>query len=148
MRCNAGIPPRVLLDQHLIAEYRELMIPLGQLRRMNFEFKTPIPDQMPLGKGHISFWRDKQVYLRRRHEALIAEMLDRGFQPAMTFWPFYDVPDRLLNDWHPSDRESDMLKERIIERYMNKPFWYKYQRKAISPEVYLEMLKNTPCGVY
>lgn len=124
MRCNTGVPPEMLLDQHLIAEYRELLIPFGQLRSLNFK-SPPIPKNLKLGKGHILFWRDKQLYLKRRHEALVKEMRERGFSPNYSFWDLNGIPKIYLNDWAPSFEDSLLLRKRIIEKVHMKPSWYR-----------------------
>lgn len=127
MRCNAGIKPSLLLDQHLIAEYRELLIPTGQMRKNNWKVSLYPSPKMPLGKGHITFWRDKQLYLKRRHEMLIHEMRKRGFAPKLQYWDVREIPEQFLNDWHPSERERNMLVERILDRIQEKPGWYRYR---------------------
>lgn len=136
MRCNAGIPPSLLLDQHLIAEYRELLIPFGQLKSLQFR-TPPIPKTLTLGKGHILFWRDKQLYLKRRHEALVKEMKRRGFKPNYSFWDIKEIPSQFLKDWNPVIKDSLLLRERVIEKVNLKPSWYRYEGKSLqNPDKY------------
>lgn len=131
MRCNAGVDPQVLTDQHLIAEYRELMIPVGQLRKLNWVSKTEAPAELKLGKGHIVFWRDKQLYLKRRHEALVHEMKFRGFNPKYSFWDLEDIPKEFLNDWTPDQKATNLLRQRIWEKILLKPEWYRRYKKPL-----------------
>lgn len=145
MRCNAGVNPAILTDQHLIAEYRELLIPVGQLIHLNWESKTPIPPTLKLGKGHVSFWRDKQLYLKRRHEAIVKEMLIRGFKPNYTFWNIKDIPPQFLNDWNPTFEDSTIIRKRIVEKIMMKPGWYKICRECIKdPQEYINSILKSP----
>ena len=145
MRCNTGGAPSVLLDQHLIAEYRELLIPFGQLRSPRFNPRMEIPRELALGKGHITFWRDKQLYLKRRHEALVAEMIVRGFVPNYSFWPLEEIPLEYQNDWNPKQKDSDILRDRIRERVLLKPHWYRMKGNPLSSvEEYLILLRDSP----
>lgn len=145
MRLNTGVPPEVLLDQHLIAEYRELLIPGGQQRKRNWESTALIPQSFRLGKGHITFWRNKHLYLARRHEALIAEMRVRGFNPNLTYWPLDEIPSEFRTDWIPLPADTRLVRERIIERYLAKPHWYKYYG-GNAPDNYEKMLLEAKIG--
>ena len=49
MRCNTGVDPKLLADAHLIAEYYELAMAPGQLRKQNFLIKGPIKPEFSLG---------------------------------------------------------------------------------------------------
>jgi len=133
MRLNTGVPPEILLDQHLIAEYRELLIPGGQQIKRNWKATAPIPDSFRLGKGHITFWRNKHLYLARRHAALIAEMKVRGFTPKLAYWPLDEIPDEFKTDWIPAPWETHEVRKRIVERYLAKPDWYRYYGKPVEP---------------
>ena len=144
MRCNTGISPEILMDQHLIAEYRELLIPVGQLRKLEWVSKTPSPERFKLGTGHIVFWRKKQLYLKRRHEALVLEMDKRGFNHNFSFWDLEDIPDEFLNDWEPDLEASMLVRERVWERIQLKPEWYRFNKKTIEDiEGYKERLFNS-----
>jgi deoxyribonuclease (pyrimidine dimer) len=134
VRLNTGVPPKLLLDQHLIAEYRELLIPGGQQRKRGWEMTASIPSSFRLGTGHITFWRNKHLYLARRHEALIAEMRVRGFTPNLTYWPLAEIPSEFKADWMPSLNDTLIVRERIIERYLAKPHWYRYYGNPVELE--------------
>lgn len=142
MRCNAGVNPKLLLDQHLIAEYRELLIPVGQLRKSGFTFKSTVPKKFKLGAGHITFWKNKLLYLERRHETLVKEMISRGFQPTISFQDLTDAPKELLNDWKPDEEAFRLIKDRILERYEAKPDWYRYRGKHLDHDAYIERWNN------
>jgi deoxyribonuclease (pyrimidine dimer) len=88
MRCNVGINPIYLADQHLVAEFRELPIVLGQMKHLKFQFKSTIPEQFTLGTGHISFFRNKLGYLHNRWNKIKNEMKRRGFKTHLNF----DIP--------------------------------------------------------
>lgn len=126
MRCNTGVDPYFLTDQHLVAEYREIPMVWGSLKHNNFKIKSEIPETFCLGKGHINFWKNKLVYLKRRWDAVVMEMQKRNFATNMTF----DIPDycpkEFLNDWSPTIEDSMIIRERILEKIMMKPQWYRW----------------------
>lgn len=146
MRLNTGVPPAVLLDQHLIAEYRELLIPGGQQIKRNWQPTAPIPPTFRLGKGHITFWRNKHLYLARRHEALVAEMKRRGFTPNLTYWPLNEIPNQFKTDWIPSPADTRLVRERIVERFLAKPTWYRFWGKPVDPDEYPTTLLHAKIG--
>lgn len=126
MRCNAGIEPNVLLDQHLIAEQSELLIVDGMLRKNKFKMKSKIPNEFTLGKGHILFWTDKILYLHKRLIEIKEEIIRRGYKVTDKEFILDDYPDELLNDWRPSNDASEIVKNRIAEKILakgDKIFW-------------------------
>jgi len=131
VRCNVGVPPEKLTDQHLIAEYRELPMVFGSLRYNNFIIKSDIPETFSLGKGHMNFFKDKFVYLQNRFYLLKDEMLFRGFVPKMDF-PDISVLDRSIrNDWEPTQEANTIIRNRIYEKIMMKPGWYRFHHLSI-----------------
>ena len=76
------VPPKSLSDQHLVAEYDEILMLTAYIK------KYPSLDQVPqkycLGQGHMKFFKDKMVYLKKRHEELKIEMRKRNFQTNKT----------------------------------------------------------------
>ena len=59
-RINA-VHPTVLTDQHLMAEYRELTMVMGSLKR-SLNSKNglpPIPEKYTLNAGHVTFFYNK-----------------------------------------------------------------------------------------
>lgn len=120
------ISPKALADQHLIAEYDEILMLLGYVRRYPVLVKEKIPKSYTLGKGHILFFKNKLSYLKRRHEALKAEMRRRGFAARKSI-VLSEFPDYLRNDWSPSKRDAAIIKKRIIKKIKSKPGFYRYR---------------------
>lgn len=136
MRCNI-LPAWTLLDQHLIAERRELrMIPPLLKKRVDSGKHTTedIPIRFTLGKGHMLFWLDKMYYLFKRHDSLTEEMKKRGFNPniSLTFDMEYAVRKKMDNDWEPNHQDFNTIVTRIREKIMEKPQWYRYYSLPIS----------------
>lgn len=128
------IDPVDLTDNHLIAEYREIRLLTSHLVRSlqssRGVVKSTLPNQFTLNSGHVRFFYDKGKYLHHRYDSLKKEMIARGFSPENEFerekWP-----DRLYGDWTPTERDKNIVRERIILRINQKPHLYRYQGKYI-----------------
>lgn len=110
------VPPEELHVKHLVAEYRELprifklAVAAYEAGRM-----PPKSDEYRLGKGHVAFFYDKLRFLRDRQRALIAEMLNRGYNPSHTTVDF-EIPDALLGSWQPDAEALKINRQRLFER--------------------------------
>lgn len=129
------IPPKELMDQHLIAEYRETRLLTALMRRMfnskSGMDKSKIPSRFTLNKGHVTFFKDKGLYINNRYQELQAEMATRGFTAAFQTIDISVWPSGYYNDWTPSKPEQDIVRERIALRISQKPGWYRYYGKPI-----------------
>jgi deoxyribonuclease (pyrimidine dimer) len=121
------INPAALADQHLIAEYNEILMLLGYVRK--YPQAGDIPDSYRLGKGHITFFKDKLLYLKRRHELIKTEMKKRGFVAAKDV-DLTVFPRELCNDWNPGKKDAEIIKERLLMKLAQKPGYYRYWGKA------------------
>ncbi len=125
------IPPGDLYDQHLIAEYREmLMVPASLKRTLASKLGlqlNKIPKRFTLNTGHVYFFYDKGLYLDKRYQSLIDEMILRGFNPdsSRVFPTEIFKENNLYNDWTPSRKEQLLIKQRITERVNQRPGWYR-----------------------
>lgn len=122
------VPPSELYDQHLIAEYDEILMLCSCLVRTLKSKKgfqaSRIPERYKLNKGHIYFFYNKGKYLHKRFESLKAEMRQRGFKPQKEF-PRQLWPDFLYKDWIPESGDFKIIRERIRERLNQKLEWYR-----------------------
>jgi len=126
-RINAKLPPRILSDEHLIAEQKEIWrLPLlWKLKYHNGSLKdAPIPREFTLGEGHLFFFLDKGRFIRERTHLLQAEIKARrilymknkpGIQ-ALNLWekkgwylPWEDDPIR--------DKQANL---RVVQRILEK----------------------------
>jgi deoxyribonuclease (pyrimidine dimer) len=137
MRCNL-VSPRILTDQHLLAERNELRMipPLLRKKVRRCDFKQAIPDHFVLGKGHQTFWIDKFLYLEKRHDALVVELLRRGFTLNLSLVIDVSLAKQVgcYNDWIPDEHDFSIIKKRILERLLLKPHWYRYYSTPITIE--------------
>lgn len=133
-----------LADQHLMAEYRELPMVHAALKK-SLRTKTinevlrSVPMDYTLNRGHVTFFYNKLLYLRRRYESLISELINRGYDIDLSRniseWET-DIPERFFNDWNPTDKDVQVLKPRLIERLQQKPKFYKYLGQPVDITFY------------
>ena len=125
------VEPSELTDQHLIAEYREIFMVAGSLRR-TLDSKegyqeSKVPVNYKLNTGHVYFFYNKGKYLHNRYNELISEMKNRGFSPSNDRpFPFSIFSDNgLYNDWTPTTEDYKVIRQRIEEKIAMKPEWYR-----------------------
>ena len=132
------IPVCELKDQHLIAEYREItMVPAALNRTLRSKVglrKEKISKKYTLNTGHVYFFYDKGLYLNKRYDEIIEEMILRGFNPDPNRkFPKEIFPSELYNDWMPTLEEQQIVKKRIEEKIKMKPEWYRMTRYKNRP---------------
>jgi len=131
------IDPKLLADQHLIAEYNEILMLLGSVNKINMEL---MPDNYKLGEGHITFFKNKLKYLEERHGLLIKEMKNRGFNVNKKF-EIGDIDLKLYKNWKPKKEDFEVIKERLIQKYNIKPNFYRYYKEKKDVEFFVRLLK-------
>jgi len=89
------INPENLSDQHLIAEYNEILMLVSYVKR--YPNLKGIPEKFCLGTGHMKFFKDKIKYIKSRHEKIKKEMKNRGFFPQKTI-NFSGIKNNLVID--------------------------------------------------
>jgi len=149
-RVNVGVNPRYISDQHLIAESVEIIMITGGLKHQNFKIKSKIPDIFNLGTGHINFFKNKILYLKKRLDEVNKELLRRDFHPSTNI-NLSEYPIELINDWKPDLKSTEIIRKRIIERLLNPKsgvdgkVFHKYCRKSIGPDMnnFIERIKNS-----
>lgn len=132
------IKPKSLADQHLVAEYNEILMFLGHVRK--FPAPNNIPERFTLGSGHIRFFKDKLGFIAQRHELLKDEMRRRGFVPQKTI-NLEEFPEELRNDWRPMLGDYELIRNRIKEKIALKPDFYRYEGKPREPEFFQNLLR-------
>ena len=69
------INPLELYDQHLIAEYREILMIASSLKRTlaskSGYKESKVPKRYTLNKGHVYFFYNKGLYLHKRYDSII-----------------------------------------------------------------------------
>lgn len=141
MRINLGISPALLADQHLIAEYAEVEMVPGMLRKYP-ALPPNINYTMLLRFDHINFFKNKLRYLYMRKMELVKEMRFRGFKVNFPLLLIDDLPEKLKNDWEPALDQSMHVRQRIVERLMDKPDFYRFHRTKIGNQL-PQFIQNT-----
>ncbi len=120
-----------LTDQHLIAEYREITMVPGSLRRtlvskIGYQ-ESRVPKRYTLNNGHVYFFYNKGLYLYKRYRQLVIEMKRRGFNPDKNrkFPKDIFIDNNLYNDWTPTMEDYKVIRQRIEEKIALKPDWYR-----------------------
>ena len=132
------IEPSKLADQHLIAEYREILLLFGMYRKRN-GYKIQISDDNL--KHPYRFFHNKLKYLEKRHLQLRQEMINRNFNPQL-FVNLDGYPTDRLNDFVPNNTHIRRVEERIIQRLKEKPDWYRYHSEYKNPEFFMELMNK------
>lgn len=139
------IHPKYLLDQHLMAEYREFPMVEAALRK-SLDAKNPIdiPDTYRLGTGHVKFFYNKKQYLMNRYDDLIKELLHRGYDinPWSRDVDFstFDQVDQV--DWEPAEVDHFTNINRILMRFSENIDFYTYYGKHLKFDEYYNILKD------
>lgn len=146
-RINSSIPVKNLTDEHLLAEHREIKrLPYFLSKAIQSGSINNIPEKFTLGKGHVLFFLDKQLFARNRYVELFYECQRRGFEITNYGfnWNFSETfLQRYWNDYTPAEDEHQVLVERITERINNstKKIWHYYGKPITKEEAIL--LLNT-----
>ena len=117
-RINAGIPPVELTDKHLIAEHREIKRIPNLISKGKYNMNGQ-PSEFKLGIGHVKFFYDKLLYLKKRYIKLNHECVKRGFNIQNYVGAWDEVPKELMNDYIPSETDVAIVKQRIEDRLSN-----------------------------
>lgn len=130
-RINSNLDPKSLKRMHLIAEYREItMVPAALRRSLRTKTKEDIlksiPKKFTLNAGHVKFFYDKQGFLIKRFNALVAEMGRRGYKYELSRADaFLGFDDEFNNNWRSTPDDDAIVQERIALRISQKPHLYK-----------------------
>jgi len=131
------ISPKSLSDQHLIAEYDEILMLVSHARKHTLIREAP--ERYCLGKGHINFFKDKLKYLKKRHEELKKEMRKRGFKASKTV-SLKNFPKEMLNAWKPCSKDKEIIRKRIAWKLRKKPKFYRYYSKHRELKFFIKLL--------
>ena len=118
-RINVGIPPAELVNQHLLAEHREIKRIPNCIAKGKYNMDG-IPDKFKLGKGHVKFFYDKLLHLKKRYVRLYEECIKRGFNVQNYIKSLDNVPEELMNDYNVKANDIRIIRERINEKLQSK----------------------------
>ena len=118
-RINVGVPPAELVNQHLIAEHREIKRIPNCIAKGKYNMEG-IPEKFKLGTGHVKFFYNKLLYLRNRYVSLYNECIKRGFNVQNYIDAWDNIPQELMNDYKATYKDRLIIQERIYERTINR----------------------------
>jgi len=133
------IPPRKLADQHLVAEYAEILMLIKYIKK--HPQLEGIPKKYCLGTGHQKFFKDKVLYLKKRHEKLREEMKRRGYTPNHKL-SLTGLKQQNKKDYRPNKEAFDIIKKRLLQKLKLKPTFYKYYGEKKPLAFYKKLLSN------
>lgn len=133
------INPKYLADQHLIAEYLELLMFVSYVKK--YPSAEGIPKKYCLGKGHIKFFKNKLRYVQKRFEEIKKEMKKRGFKTNRSL-SLAGFNKNLINDWLPKKNDLKIIKKRLIEKIRLKSEFYRYYRKYRKKSFLINLIKK------
>lgn len=135
------INPKSLADQHLIAEYNEILMLLGYVIKHPELKEGEIPESYCLGKGHIKFFKNKLSYLKRRHDLLRIEMKRRGFATNKKV-SLQKFNKKLKNEWFPNRKDKEIIKKRLRKKIAKKKGYYRYCGIVKKNDFFLKMIEK------
>lgn len=127
------IDPQHLLDQHLMAEYREIT------RVSSLSKHTYQPKQYLMGTGHVKFFYDKGLFLSKRRKVLYDELVKRGYN--VTWFEYVDHTASLHKDWQPVAADHAVSIGRLHEKLVDKPNFYTYYGKKVAITHYINVME-------
>ena len=118
-RINCGICPSELTDKHLLAEAREIKRIPNCVKKGRYSLVGQ-PKEFTLGTGHVKFFYNKLLYLKKRYEEIYRECLRRNFKVSYFGDAWNNAPAELMQDYIPTKRDVSIVKQRINERLNTK----------------------------
>ena len=129
-RINVGVKPEELMNQHLMAEIKEIPQLIGQLRKSINSKKfsiNDIPTDFRLGSGHVKFFYNKLNYLIDRYYLLLKEAEFRNYN--CRYMLFLDnLPKWCFGDYKENENNRSIILERIDSKIKMKPNYYRNSR--------------------
>ena len=128
------IDPVYLLDEWLLAEYRELKRIPNKMRNGGYRNVRLIPAEYRMGMGHERFFLDKMLFLKKRHDSIRAEMTRRTGKEYDIIVDISDLPGHLCNDWEPEPNDHFVNVSRLYWRYHWRKSNYHYKGIVVDDE--------------
>ena len=125
-RINLGIKPSELCNKHLLAEHRELKRIPNTIKSGRYSLDN-IPKHFTLGKGHVKFFYNKLLFLKKRYIQLYKECVKRGFNVTDFSSSFDNLPKLLMNDYVLRKGDREIIVQRInqkLSKMNEEPKWF------------------------
>lgn len=139
------INPEFLADQHLVAEYAEILMLVEYVRR--YPALEGIPKEYCLGEGHQKFFKNKLRYLEKRHQELKKEMKKRGFVSRRTL-SLKAFRKGNLGDWKPGKKDYETIGKRLAWKIKKKPGFYRYYGETKGQNFLIGLVRKGTAGSF
>ena len=117
------VEPKDLTNEWLLAEWRELPRIVNELEKypQRFDIKK-IPKEYTLNTGHVLFFRNKLLFLAKRHREIRRELRNRNIKQNKNIkvnlhYLAPHIKQFACNDWQPNSDAHSILIERLQERF-------------------------------
>lgn len=111
-RVNTGIDPRELPYQLLLAEHREIKRIPNTIKSGRAKI-CRIPETFRLNEGHVRFFYNKILYLKKRYIKIHELCLSKNYNVTDFSECFEGIPEELMNDYVETPNDRILLIERI-----------------------------------
>lgn len=143
------VPHRLLSDQHLLAELKELNQFCGSYRKSHHAFRRfhlngksdKLPTEYRLGTGHVKFFFDKFGYILQRRLGAVQEVERRNMRVHAPFGILIEnIHHSDFNDYVPTNHAKVLNASRILAnamaqrgpiRYRGQPLLFTAYRDSI-----------------
>lgn len=133
--------PSYLTDQHLIAEYNEILMLIGFIQK--YSSIENIPENYILGKGHINFFKNKLTYIKNRHKQIKQEMIKRKFKPTKTLKLNHkSITSKHKNNYKPTKQAKQLIKQRLKNKIKSKPKFYRYYQQNKPLKFFIDLINK------
>ena len=134
-RINVGVNVKHLMDEHLLAEHREIKRICDVFKKRYDTGKmNNLPTKFTLGTGHVLFFIDKPIYTFFRYMNIYLECKRRNFNVEYYSenWNVYFGTIYSHKNYLPTLEDKRLVIERISERLINTPksSWHYYGAKT------------------
>lgn len=113
-----GIEPWELPKKLLLAEHREITRIPNTVKSGRAKIKN-IPPTFRLGTGHVKFFYDKLLYLKKRYDSLYDECIVRELNITSKHDSFSGINIELMNDYQATPIDRQLLIDRIRSKGFN-----------------------------
>lgn len=107
-RINSNLHPSKLIDQHLLAEYREITRIPRHMSKYRFDPLRKRPTEFTLNTGHVLYFYDKIKFLHKRFNTIKEELTNRGIENNIDDSCFKALENR-------TDIYNDIDDEKLLE---------------------------------
>ena len=150
-RVNVGIRAYELTDQHLMAEYREILrIPkmaIAWVKKNSIAKVCSLPNSFSLGTGHVKFFYNKLAYIDSRFEELYSELKKREYK-VQKYDLFNNEEEEvfdLYDDYNEQSVDRLIVAERIRERLLTTKSRSTYYGYNMNSDEWYDLISHHSC---